>query len=58
MKFWGAIRTSSSGRRTRSVTIWHHQGEIERLIEENRPERVIEKYHLKIGAKGEVIFPE
>ncbi len=35
-----------------------HQGEIERLIEENRPERVIEKYHLKIGAKGEVIFPE
>ncbi|MBC7226589.1 MAG: DUF433 domain-containing protein [Thermoflexales bacterium] len=34
-----------------------HQEEIEQLIEENRPERVIEEHHLKIGPKGEVIFP-
>lgn len=33
-----------------------HQEEIEALIEENRPERVIEKHDLKVGAKGQ-LFP-
>jgi len=33
-----------------------HQEEIEALIEENRPERVIEKHNLKVGAKGQ-LFP-
>jgi prevent-host-death family protein len=33
-----------------------HQEEIEALIEENRPERVMEKHGLKVGAKGQ-LFP-
>jgi uncharacterized protein (DUF433 family)/PHD/YefM family antitoxin component YafN of YafNO toxin-antitoxin module len=33
-----------------------HQEEIEALIEENRPERVIDKHGLKVGTKGQ-LFP-
>ncbi len=33
-----------------------HQGEIERFIEENRPERVMRKYGLTIGPKGQIVF--
>ncbi len=32
-----------------------HQEEIEALIEENRPERVMEKHGLKVGAKGQLL---
>ncbi|MCS7179298.1 MAG: DUF433 domain-containing protein [Anaerolineae bacterium] len=33
-----------------------HQEEIERLIEENQPERVFEEYGMKVGPKGQRIF--
>lgn len=33
-----------------------HQEEIEAFIEENRPERVMEKHGLKIGAKGQLLL--
>ncbi len=32
-----------------------HQEEIEALIEENQPERVMEQYGLKLGAKGQLL---
>jgi len=32
-----------------------HQEEIEALIEENRPERVMEKHGLKVGAEGQLL---
>ena len=32
-----------------------HQVEIEALIEENQPEQVMEKYGLKLGAKGQLL---
>lgn len=33
-----------------------HQEEIERFIEENRPEQVIKKHGLTIGPKGQVVL--
>ena len=33
-----------------------HQEEIEAFIEENRPERVMEKHGLKVGAKGQLLL--
>ena len=33
-----------------------HQEEIETLIEENRPERVIERHGLEVGAKGQLLL--
>jgi len=32
-----------------------HQEELEALIEENRPERVMEKHGLMVGAKGQLL---
>jgi|Deesub1362B_J571_1020462.scaffolds.fasta_scaffold10600_2 uncharacterized protein (DUF433 family) len=33
-----------------------HQEEIEALIEENRPELVMEKHSLKVGAEGQLLL--